>query len=390
MIYERQETIDPDTDNFNSYYSRISSFYRTVKIVCVFVLCTFILGGLIFFGEIFTNENARYVLRDLGQIIADDSSDPVSKITFDADGEMDYSVYRSNLVVAGASGVDIIGVSGKVKLSDGTTYISPVIESSDKYCIVYSLGAYNLSVYNTVARIFDFKFDYPIYDVAVSDKGDIAVMTQSREYKCTVYLYNSDFKLIATYNKTKYPCSVDFSHDNGSLYITTFSSVDGNFHSELECYPLQSSDVIFTYSINGELPYDVISLVDDKVALITERTLVFLNPVGEVIKRYTFGYKISKFTSDERNVAILVAAKNPSATLYDVNGEVVYSDQFDEIDSIYIFEGILYGLNRNSLFTVNNETSTVYELSNSPQKLLYLGSYLYPCFIDNITSIKID
>ena len=353
------------------------------------MLCTFILGGLIFFGEIFTYENARYVLRDLGQILADDSSEPVAKITFDADGEMDYSVYRSNLVVAGASGVDIIGISGKVKLSDNTTFISPVIESSDKYCIVYSLGAYNLSVYNTVARIYDFKFDYPIYDVAVSDKGHIAVMTQSREYKCTVYLYNSDFKLIATYNKTKYPCAVDFSLDHSSLYVTTFYSFEGNLRCDLECYPLQSTDVNYTYSIDGELPYEAIPLTDNKVALITERTLVFLNGEGEAVKAYSFSDRISEFTSDSNYVAVLSAAKNPEVVLCDKNGENLYRRQFDEIDSICMFEGNLYGLNRNSLFTINKDSITTHQLSSLPQKILCIGSYLYPCFIDNITSIKI-
>ena len=349
----------------------------------------FILGSLFLFGELFTYENARYVLRDMSQLISDDSAVPADKIHYDADTEMDFGIYRSNLVVAGSSGVDIYGKSGVVKLSDDTDFISPVIASSEKYCIVYSLGAYNLSVYNTVARIYDMKFDFQIFDVALSDDGHIAVMTQSREYRCTVYLYDADFRLVATYNKSNYPSDVEFSQDNKSLYISTFGSDSGTYRTVFNCYQVGKSELLYTYNHYDELIYDCIPFESGTTALVADGSVVFLGSDGSVIKKEILDSGVSRFHSDGYQLSILSSDKNKKVLVYDSDGGQVYNKDVDNFDQIYSFDGQVYALQRNRIMSIN-DSSLDLTLDYVPQKIDYDKGYLFVYYTDNVISLKVE
>ena len=388
---DKKENISEDQpfEEYNTYYEKISLRFRTFKIVCVFVLCIFILGAFVFYGELFTYENARYVLRDINQILEEESDAPAGRISFDSDGEMDFSIYRSNLVVAGNSSVKIIGKSGNVKLTDKTQFISPTIETSDKYCIVYSLGAYNLSVYNSVARVADMRFDYPIFDVDVSDRGYIAVMTQSREYRCCVYLYNSDFKLLSTYNKTYYPCSVSISDNSSEVYITTFSAIDGTYNTKLESYGFSSATPRFTYSCDISIPFDAYATDSGNTVLIGEDAIVFLDKDGKKVNDHRPSEDIKSYHFSSGVFTVLLSDNQTTLINYDAEGDILYQASVSDASSAYNFDNRNFIVCSDTLIDITSRPEMSYSFSNVPQTLLYSDGYIYLCNVDSILPVNI-
>jgi hypothetical protein len=345
---------------------------------------------MLIFGESLTYENARYVLRDLGQILSEDSSEPAQSIAFDSDGDMDYAIFRGSLVVCGVSGVDIYSPSGTLKLNDNTVFTSPTVVTSEKYCIVYSQSAYNLSVYNTVARVWDMKFDYPIYDVAVSDNGSIAVMTQSIEYKCVVYYYYSDFHPVATYNKNSHPVAVDFNGEN--LNIVTFGTKNGSFVTKYESYGLLSDTPSVSLDIEDLMPYDVSSTENGNSVIASRNGLAVISSDGSITSRIDYPEPIIGYSLSEEYLTVLSShEKSKKISVYTQDGEIHSSRDEDDAAKAYSFDGRIFVQKKNSLLIVSADGSeSLFELEGGAEKLLYNDGFVYACYLDKIISFKVS
>ena len=376
---------------YNEYYLNVSLRFRTAKIICVFLLCIFVLSSMFIFGESLTYENARYILRDLGQILSEDSSLPSDKISIENNGDSDYTIFRGSIVVSSVSGVNIYSPSGTHKLKDNTTFTSPTTISSDKYCIVYSLGAYNLSVYNTVARVYDMKFDYPIYDVAVSDQGNIAVMTQNKEYKCVVYTYDSDFRLTATYNKTSYPVAVEYSAISGDLYIATFYTLNGCYVTELESYLPKNDSPFFSVKFNETMPYDIKTTNDGNIIMAVQKGVMFIKQDGEVISKYLFNDSISGYHLTCDSATILQKDdKTLRAKIYGSNSSLIYETQIEDASDIYCFYPYIIAKGKDTLKILqgDNDPHTI-DIGFGVKKIVYNDGYMFVCYSDKITPISV-
>ncbi len=374
----------------NSYYLKISKIFATAKIFCIGLFCFFILLVLFFFGEAFTYENTRYILRDIEQILSDDSSVPAKEIALQADGNMDFEIFKGNIVVAGESNVKILSPSGNEKLSDDEFFTSPQIVSSDKYCIVYSLGAYNLSVYNSVARVYDMKFDFPIYSVAVSDNGYIAVMTQSREYKCTVYLYNSDFVHCATYNKSYYPSAVEISSDGKQIFISSFSAYEGDYTAQISAYTLNTEETLYTYTYDGSLPLEARLMSGGYLVSMYEDALVFLDETGNAIAEYNYVSSVFSAHFTGEYVTIIEGEKNKSVHIYNSNGENVSTTSYSNLISSYTFDGVTFIQRTNELSWQGENKTGANSLKNATPVILYSRGYIFACYIDEINTFKVE
>lgn len=376
-------------EEYNYYYDKVASRFRSLKIICVFILCTFILGSFVFFGELFTYENARYVLRDISQILEEDSTAQPQSITFDSDGDMDFAFFKSNLVVAGNSSVKIIGRSGKVKLTDKTQFISPTIETSDKYCIVYSLGAYNLSVYNSVTRVHDIRFDYPIFDVALSESGHIAVMTQSREYRCCVYLYDSDFRLLSRINKTDYPSSVAFQKNADEICVTTFGVSEGDYYTRVEVYGYSQTQPRFSYNCNVAIPYDTFTTTQGNTVLMGEKGAIYLDASGILLKEYIFNGNIANYHFELDTLTVLYSDTYQHVLSVEGAGLTRIAADVSDANYAFNFDGAAYVLKKDGLCGVGDLSETCFNIASVPHSVLYLDGYAYLCYVDRILPIKI-
>ena len=388
-IREPNKDYRTDSAQTNEYYSKVSNRFRVAKLVCIGALCLFVLSTLLIYGEVLTYENARYILRDIGQIISDDSSTPSENINVQADGDMDFGVYKGNIVVAGESNVKILSPSGKEKLSDNMSFTSPSIVSSDKYCIVYSLGAYNLSVYNTVARVYDMSFDFPIYSVAVSDNGYIAVMTHSREYKCTVYLYDSDFKLCATYNKNKYPSCVGISSDGSEVYISSFASSEGDYVTELSGYKRNAIEPIFVYNSYGSLVLDLKVLSSGSIALIYSDKITFSDKTGKVISENYLSFGLNTADLGDDYITVVEGDKQKNVRVYSADGKEINILNDPDVLFAYTFDENTIIQKKSTVEWAAGEEKKTFELKNSTAELIYSNGYIYICFSDGIYTRKL-
>ena len=388
-VREPQDTdVYRDEEDINPYFLKISNRYKTAKIFTVAFLCIFVLSSLFIYGDKLTYENARYVLRDLGQILSEDSLTPAEKIAIDPDGDADYGIYRGNIVIAGESITKILSVTGKEKLSDNTKYTSPTIVSSDKYCIVYSLGAYNLSVYNTVARVYDMKFDTPIYDVAVSDNGYIAVMTDSREYRCVVYLYDSDFTLISTYNKTKYPSSVDLSSDASRIYISVFGTENGAYTTNLTAYEMRSDRPIYQFNYKDALVLEMMNFKNNNAALVFNDRVVFVDENGNKLSETALSSSISLAHFAYDSLTVADTAKDSSVFRFVSNGDTILSQKHSDIIGLLSGDGVTVVQKKGTLVLINDSSTKVIDISFVPKKILFYDGYVFLCCPETVFSYK--
>lgn len=374
---------------YNDYYLKVSELFRKLQYIGIFALVVYLLSAFLFFGENITYQNARFILRDLGQILTEEDGEPISQFILDPDGDMDFAIYNGNIVVAGESGVKMISPSGKIRLEDSNIYISPKIISSGKYCIVYSPGAYNLSVYNTITRVYDFEFDYPIVDVSVSDNGDIAVMSSSREYRTAVYLYNSDFSLVATYNMKNYPSSVALSSNGENIYICVFSSVSGDYLTQITVYKKNQKEAYARYEKRSVLPYQIISSKNGSVSLVSDTEITVFNSelAAEDVIELTEG--ISKYTVTDNGFSLFTKEREPRVLSFDDNMDPSVLSCTEAIEKSYCFDNRTFLLTKTSVSCKLSEDS-FFEQQIPPGAvcLIYNNNYIFVCYSDKILSFE--
>ena len=203
--HEVEEKIRVDSEikrRKNRYYEKVSDRYRTVGVLMI--LCLAVFGGalLLKFGEYITYDNFVYLIRDFNSVT--DSASDYTEVSYQAQDSDVYVPFRDGFAAVGNSRVIVFDVGGSPLLTDEVSLSYPATASSEKYLLVYDIGGTTYSLYNSITRVIKNETDMPIISASVADDGSYIIVTEGKESKYLVKLYNSAFKLKMTVRKDKY------------------------------------------------------------------------------------------------------------------------------------------------------------------------------------------
>ena len=204
------------------YYENLAARLGFARVVLYMVLLVFVLVTVISNHKLITYENLYYLAKDIGaasqtaKAQADSLSYPIS-----SEGA-DFALYRGGLVISGSDVVTAMSASGRQTLSVNVSYADPCIRASDKFCLSFGRGEKAFSVYNAFVQVHIETTDYPVYDAAVGDNGNFAIVTRSRDYKSEVILYDGNMERLANYHLVGYVTGIamDTATVTGSLGST--------------------------------------------------------------------------------------------------------------------------------------------------------------------------
>jgi len=265
----------------------LSGRFKTVKYITLCCLVVFLLLAVILFREDITVENLRYLLKDfeIGDNINKTYNDT---ITYDSDLQVNLSLYKGDLVVAGSSYFFLCDLQGNKRLNEDSVFSNPVVLTSDKYLLVYGLSENTYTVYNTFSQLHTETLDYPISAAAVSDKGMYAIVTRSAEYRSVVYLYNQNFDRIGAVYKDKYIIDVKFNPDSSELLITSFFSNNGNYSTEIVNYVPFSETHSASKIVENSMPLTTGYNKDNGYSIIYDDKIEFYD--SEYVLRNTYNF----------------------------------------------------------------------------------------------------
>ena len=220
--------INNSNDAYNDFYASISVLFRITSFV-FFIAFLFLIVHSAFLGQdAVTYDNLEYLVRNFSLTLEEKRNDNVYSIRYNPDSSRSYSLVGDKFTLSGNSGISIFSSTGRLTCSDAFSFKNPVMETSDKYALIYDSGNCDILVYNSFTKVHSQTFDKPIRGASMSKNGFYALITSSDEYTSTVEVYNDDFELINRFNKSGYVVDVDMN--NNSILITSVEV--SNNHSD--------------------------------------------------------------------------------------------------------------------------------------------------------------
>jgi hypothetical protein len=197
------------------------------------VLLVFVVVTVISNHRLVTYENLYYLAKDIGaatqtaQSRADRVSYPISS------SGADFALYRGGMVAAGGDVVTAVSGSGRQTLSVNVAYADPCVRTSEKYCLSFGRGERSFAVYNAFVQVHRELTEFPVYDAAVGDNGNFAILTRSRDYTSEVVIYDEDMEKIANCHLNGYVTGLSMNPEGDRLGIVSVESVNGVWETKI-------------------------------------------------------------------------------------------------------------------------------------------------------------
>ena len=215
------------------YYENLANRLSFARVVIYMVLLVFVVVTVVSNHRLITYENLYYLAKDISaatmtaQSKADRISYPISS------SEADFALYRGGMVTAGSEVVTAVSGSGRQTLSVNVAYAQPCVRASDKYCLTFGRGENTFAVYNSFVQVYREITEFPVYDAAVGDSGNFAVVTRSRDYTSEVVIYDGDMEKLANLHLNGYVTGLAMNPEGDRLGVVSVESVNGLWETKI-------------------------------------------------------------------------------------------------------------------------------------------------------------
>ena len=335
------------------YYENLANRLSFVRVILYMVLFVFITVTVLCNHRFITYENLYYLAKDISaatltaQSRADQISYPISST------EADFVYYRGGMVVAGSEVVTALSGSGRQTMSVNVAYANPCARASDKYFLTFGRGERSFAVYNSFVQVHREITEYPIYDAAVGDNGNFAVVTRSRDYTSEVILYDSDMNQLGNYHLNGYVTSLSMNQEGNRLGIISAEYNGGLWETKVTLIRMTKGLPIASATVVGTMGLQCGFVSDDQLAVVyTDRLMIWESDAS--VKNETFfeGTVPTLCAIGDNRVAILFEIRTDLSEsllqVYDKNGRDLYDLRMDTTHPVSLSGGaeeLIFGNN---------------------------------------------
>ena len=349
-----------DTNNYTSTSSRI----KKIRYVIAALFIIFIIFAVFSYREDLPIENFRYLMKYVDVRPVTFGSGENAQINFESDSSTVTASFKEDLVVVSKTAVKIYDLSSKEILSSDVTLMRPALSVGDKYFAVYDIGSRYVGIYNSFSKLWDSNFEYPVYDVALDEKGNFVVVTASKGYASAIRLYNNSFENIFNWRSAdKYAITADIFNDSDSFMAvgTLRSNTMGDMVSSLVILSSTAEKPIATLDFESEMTVKVSFNKDGHIAYLTDKALRFFDRKGKLLGETFFNSKsLRKFeVGGEYTVLVLneaLVGRNHKILIFDGDGNT-YMDKTKsaEITDISLSDSFVFLLGVEDVVVVDIE-----------------------------------
>lgn len=317
------------------YYENLANRMSFVRVVLYMALFVFVVVTVICNHRLITYENLYYLAKDIGAatVTAQSQADRISYPISSSDA--DFALYRGGLVVAGGEVVTAVSGSGRQTLSVNVAYAEPCVRASEKYCLTFGRGESSFSVYNSFVRVHREITEFPVYDAAVGDNGNFAVVTRSRNYTSEVVIYDGDMEKIAGYHLNGYVTGLSMNQEGDLLGVVSVESINGLWETKITMIRIASRISQKSATLSGEFGSTCGFVDDGRFAVLFGDRLMIWDADATVKGEALFeGAEPSLCAISRGRIAVLAQSPDGlserSLWVYDKQGKSVYSLTLDE------------------------------------------------------------
>lgn len=292
----------------NRYYLKASRKFLAAGIAVLIVLVLYIACVTMFFGEYLTYENLKYLVRDFDKINLSGTVD-FDRIVYNGGENAVFGYFKNGLSMCGPDEYYYYDTSGALLTEEKLGYSSPVMETSDKYVLVYDLGGVKYSVMNQLTSIIERESGGEIIAGNIASDGSIAIASRSSETRYVVDLYNSAFTKVMSIYKENYVLGIALSQNGKTVAICSACPSDSDFDCEIDICRRGQSESVKKLTYSHTMPLKV-SSVDDGFVVLCSTQMIFIGYDGEIKAEVQFSGMSLKYADINNKTAVVAGSTN--------------------------------------------------------------------------------
>jgi hypothetical protein len=220
--------------------------------------------------------------------------------------------------------------SGRQTLSVNVAYADPCVRASDKFCLTFGRGENSFAVYNAFVQVHRETTEFPVYDAAVGDNGNFAIVTRSRDYRSEVVIYDGNMEKLANYHLNGYVTGIAMNPEGDRLGVVSVESQNNLWVTKVTVIRIENRITRESATVTGSLGSTCGFITDDRFAVILSDRLMVFKTDATVTGEILFAGKAPTLAAMGRgSVAILSRAEDGltghTLTVYDRNARPSYT-----------------------------------------------------------------
>ena len=314
----------------NEYFAAIAKRFRLAKYATFLLLIVFVLSTIAFNRSEITVENLQYLMKFIS-FTNTETTISAQKINYSSGDDIKLELFLGDLCYLSPKGYYLYDSRGNTIMTESIKYNDPILRVSSKFSLCYDLGGTSFSVFNTFSQLTSGSTSYSITDGDISDSGSFAIATSTREYRTSVEIYDSDFKLTSRVLRENWLADVKLSPDGKEIAIMTFGSENGDFVTTIDLITVGHDTVRKSASFVG-LGY-TLNYMDGGFSVILDEGTAYLDSdLGEILTRKHASTLVMTDCSQKYLTSIYnsgIIGNSYRMMITDSTGKVVYEGEFD-------------------------------------------------------------
>ena len=281
----------------------------------------------------------------------------------------------------------VVAQGGKRLLSENHGFVSPYVTAAGNRAVLFNRASRDLRVYNRTAQLAEVRTDFAIVDAAVSDNGNLAVLTESDRYMCELAVYtNGKYEWKMTWKGAQgFPYAVSISPDGSRAAAATIDLKNGEIVTYVTVIDIARESERYVCEMPG-LCVKLWCDSDGSVTAVTDSSAVNISSSnGQIAHTYDFaGRQLISVARDEGSKLALGFGDNSRAM---INEAVILGRNFAEsavikncgkIKDMYLASNRLYVLGdaRVTAYNMNGSVSKILEADPDAVKLVEFTSII--------------
>ena len=282
-----------------------------------------------------------------------------------------------SFVVLGEEGCTVFSNGGGRLNTVGTGYARPALAAGGNSFVLYNRSGSELRVESRTRELYTRQTEGHIYLCALSDRGELAVVTDDVRKLALLTIYDANRNELLTWSTTTaegVPLRMDFSPDGTQLAIAAVTAQDGQMVTNLYLLNLRAGEPQLLASEPGSTPLALTWCSNDRLLAICDTHAALYGSDGSAQGRYDFGGQdVAALSAEGGGLAVLFGS-GPSSTALLLDGGlgVQYTGPVPNAHGIVRGNGAFYLLCESSVecYGLDGAYQWSYSLDARPQALL--------------------
>lgn len=282
-----------------------------------------------------------------------------------------------SFVVLGEEGCAVFSNGGGRLNTVGTGYARPALAAGGNSFVLYNRSGSELRVESRTRELYTRQTEGHIYLCALSDRGELAVVTDDVRKLALLTIYDANRNELLTWSTTTaegVPLRMDFSPDGTQLAIAAVTAQDGQMVTNLYLLNLRAGEPQLLASEPGSTPLALTWCSNDRLLAVCDTHAALYGSDGSAQGRYDFGGQdVAALSAEGGGLAVLFGS-GPSSTALLLDGGlgVQYTGPVPNAHGIVRGNGAFYLLCESSVecYGLDGAYQWSYPLDARPQALL--------------------